>query len=508
MKKLYDLIQNLSQAEKRHIKLRLTNNKDSSLLGTYYDILCKQKKYDFDQLLKEGAKPLKLTQSNLSLLYEIILKDLRYIVEEENVEIRLRSNISDIKTLIYKGFLDEAESRCLKLIAKAEMKEEFVVQREAYEELWDLNLKKGTIKKEDIEKIQNNIETIIVKVNTLTRLKNLYRTVTTHYYNFFFYNSTDRLTENILNIFQEVDQIKIDSTKAKFIYFEIKSIEYILKTDVARHHEIRKEQLLLNLSSNLNEVSKLSILLIISHLLTKPKIDGNIKELDAYMQLLENPFFDFTENQKDFVFLENYYDIYFLNQTFLQVFQPTENRTEKLNKLFLFINKHKLVTNEILLSRIHVGLIELKVLEEDYVGALHQLEVYFERFKKNKKSTQFIEAQLLEAIAIYLLDNFDIYIDKIEHIVRQVKTNKLQLNKDLQTMVDFLSSVSSSRKITKEEELAKIKHRQTYKFLIHKISDKISMNEIRQKYFQINDENYYAKQDKFLQQVEQLMKEQ
>lgn len=505
MKKLYDLIQSLSQAEKRHIKLRLTNNKENSLLTDYYDILSKQKNYNLELLLQECGKSQKLTQSNTSLLYEIILKDLSYIIEEENVEINLRSYISDIKVLVAKGFLEQAESRCIKLIVKAEDFEELTIQKEANIELWEINFKRGTVKIDEIQKIQNKIEEIESKIDTLNKIQNYYRIIAAHYYNYFFYNAAERLTEPIISIFSEVDKIIVNSSKAKLAYLEIKAMEYLLKSNALQHHEIRKEQLLLSLSGNAPEINKISQLLILSNIFTKLKIDRNINELDAYMQLLETSFFDFSEKQKNHVFMEKYYDIYFLNHIYTQIFRSKFNVSENLFKLFDFVVKQKHITNEILVSRIHLALIELRLIEEDYTGALKQLEIYCDHFKKNKKTNQFLEAQILEAITIYLLKNFDIFLNKMEQINRQVKVQKHSPNSDLQVMLQFLDSISCSRSVNKEDIVNNIKYRQTFKLLIYKIVDKLPMAEIIKNKFPINDENYHSENDTYLQNIKKLM---
>ncbi len=503
MKKLHDLIHSLSQAEKRHITLRLASSKDSSLLSEYYDTMCKQKNYDFELFLEEAGKPSKLTKSNASLLYEIILKDLRYTLEEDNIEIKLRSYLCDIKILVYKGFLDEAESRCMKLISKAENCEEFAIQEEAYKELWNINFKRGTVRSDESAKIQNNIDDASSKAYTLNKLQSLYRKLTAHFYNYFFYSIADRLPEHVLHLFSEADQILINSNKAKFAFLEIKAMEYMLKADEDSHHEIRKEQLIL--SFEIKENSNLSALLILSNIFTKLKIDRNIKELEAYMHLLDKTFYDFSGKQKDYVLMENYYDIYFANHSFIQLFRSSENKTHNLTELFNFVKKQKLVTNQILLSRIHLGLIELLLIEEDYLEVLEQVEIYFEEFKKNKKSYQYLEVQVLEAIAIYLLNSFDVFLNKIEHIKRQIKMQNILVSNELQTMLEFLHTISRSAIVDKEEFVAKIKHRQTFQLLMYKIIDKLPMSEIREKYFPINDINYEPTNDIFLQKVEKLM---
>ena len=505
MKKLYELISSLSQAEKKHVKVRLTSNKDSSLLIDFYNILSKQKAYNLNELIEQSGKSLKLVQSSLSLLYEIILKDLRYLREDDNIEIKLRNNLIDIKTLVFKGFLDEAETRCLKVISKARINEEYATLINAYEELWEIHLKRGNLNALELKDVQIELEECFHKANTLFKLKNWYRIVAEHYYNYFFYSTCNRITEQVSYIFENVNQLHIDTDKSKFIYLEIKAVESILKSDINQHHEIRKEQFLLSLSAIDRESNKISILLILSHLCTKLKIDRKINELKAYMDLLQNPFFDFSESQKNYVLMEKYYDIYFTNKIYSQIFLPNCKAAKEMHDYFCDVKNKKLITNDLLLSRIHCAFIELEIFEENYIEALHQLELYYEHFKKYKKSIQYFEALIFEATTICLLNSFDIFLDKLERINRKLKLYKIDLPHDFQIMIEFLNLYANSNISEAKQQILLIKNKQTYRLVMYKLTDKLSIQEIRQMYLQINDENYNASNDKFLIQAYKLM---
>ena len=505
MKKLHELISSLTQAEKKHVKLRLTSNKDNSLLLDFYCIISKQKTYNLNDIIEQSGKTLKLVQSSLSLLYEIILKDLRYICEEENIEIKLYNSLTDIKTLVFKGFLDEAESRCLKLIYKANINEECNILLQAYEELWNIFLKRGNLNTDELQNLQVEIENTFHKINTIFKLTNWYRISAEHYYNYFFFNKCDRITQNVSYIFENLEQIDLDTNKAKFISLEIKSIESLLKSDVEKHHAIRKEQFLLCISANDREYNKISILLIISHLLTKLKIDRKINEFKAYLGLLQNSFFDFSESQKNYVLMEKYYDIYFTNKIYLQIFLANDKESQELNDHFYEIKNKQLLKNDLLLSRIHCALIELEIFEENYVKALLQIDLYFENFKKYKKTIQYFETLAFEALVICLLNNFDIFLDKLELIRRKLKTIKIDLPQDLQIFIEFLNSYANSDIFAAKQQILLIKNKQTYCLFMYKLIYKLPTRELRQRYLPINDENFNAAQDTFLIQANNLL---
>ena len=160
MKKLHDLIHSLNQGEKRYVKIRLKGSKSSSLLNIYFAFISKQKTYVFEDVKNAGNQSKKLTQSNLSLLYEIVLNHLCSRYRNKNFEYSLRGDLSTVKILMDKGFVAEAKSHCKKLIQKAEYKEEFEVLKSAYKEYWNLHLLNGELDYESNYEIQTQLRLI------------------------------------------------------------------------------------------------------------------------------------------------------------------------------------------------------------------------------------------------------------------------------------------------------------------------------------------------------------
>ena len=186
MEKLHDLIHRLSKGEKGSLKIRLNANKSSSILNSYFDILSKQKTYSFDALQKSRNQTVSLTKSSLSLLYEVILKNHVHLNGSKNEELSLRNEFAIVKILMKKGLTNSAVVSCKKLIDKAEELEEFGLLKDIYDEYWNLYLLKGELNNEVNQKIQAALELVCFKEKEITDLRQIYRNLTTIYYNYFF----------------------------------------------------------------------------------------------------------------------------------------------------------------------------------------------------------------------------------------------------------------------------------------------------------------------------------
>ena len=186
MQKLHDLIHRLNKGEKRYIKLKLKANKSSSLLNSYFDFLSKQKSYSFEEVQKVRSQSVSLTKSSLSLLYEVILKNLVHLNGSKNDELALRNDFTIVNILMEKGLTDNAVSFCKKLIRRAEDKEEFGLLKDIYNEYWNLHLLKGELNDETNNSIQTDLKLVCLKDDEITSLRQIFRNVTTIYYNYFF----------------------------------------------------------------------------------------------------------------------------------------------------------------------------------------------------------------------------------------------------------------------------------------------------------------------------------
>ena len=197
MKKLHQLINSLSQGEKRFVKIRLNGNKSDSSLTSHFELLSKQKVYNFDKLVALGGRSVKLTQSNLSLLYEVVLKHLRSYSANKSVEQNFRDDLIDIKTLMNKGLIEESKIQCLKLIKKANIREEFEILKSAYKDLWNIHMLNGNLSESMNSEIQHELIVANKNKQELIDLEAVYRDATTIYYQYFFHKRDSKFQDDI-----------------------------------------------------------------------------------------------------------------------------------------------------------------------------------------------------------------------------------------------------------------------------------------------------------------------
>ncbi len=505
MKKLHNLIHNLSQGEKRFVKIRLNGNKSSSLLNTYFHLLSKQKKYSFEEVQKVGKQSTKLTQSNLSILFDVILTHLQSHYSSKNIEHELRGDLIAVKILMDKGFFQEAKLYCKKLIKKAELNEEFQVLKSAYEEYWNIHLLNEELNDESNLEIQKLLNTTCDKENNIVFLERKYRQVTTLYYNYFF-KKRDPINQVLIkNITNNLVEIKLLSDKSKHIYYEIKSIEYAVQGNIEKQHEIRKKQFKQLLDSPVFEVDHLQKLMVLSNVFTKLKSEGLINELNAYVDFMEKYFCPILEKNSVSVLIEKYYDIYFINKSFLQAWSNDEQKLNDLLHLFKSVINKGYLSNSLLLGRIYLSLIELQIIienyEKNYNSTTPLLIEFFNVSKKNKYSKLYIEGDLLFLVENLLQKKTDTFNNAIDALNRKLRNNDIELDKDQKTLLELLNDIFKEKQKEPQTYIEKITNKQNYKLLIYKLLSKDSISEIRAKNFQINDPNYSVLKDKFLQSL-------
>jgi len=506
LKKLHQLIHSLSRSEKRFVKVRLNGNKSDSSLNNHFDQLSKQKIYNFDELLQLENKSKKLLQSNLSLLFEVILKHLRSINASKSIPQTLRGDLQDVNTLMDKSLYDEALIQCLKLIKKAESREEFDILKTANKDLWNLYLLKGDLGPKITKEIQENLKLANKKEALITSLEAIYREATTIYYQYFFDKRAVKYQDQIKEATKELGSLTITSAKAKHIYYEIRAIKCIVLGVIEEHHQIRKEQFLHLVSSVIFEQDNLHKLLVLSNIFTFLKSKAYIKELKAYLDFMEDYFQSELVNKNDSVFMEKFYDIYISNQSFLQVWAPNTTKISELTTFFkTIIHDHKL-SNPLLAGRVYVNLVELKIITSDYKASIPLLVEFFHLSKKKKHSKLYIEGDLHFLVANYLMDKFEIFESHLDAFNRKIKRNELELNEDQNVLLQLLNSIIKEDLLDLNFYVGKIKHRQSYKTYIHKLMTKESDEIIRSKYFPGNDPDYIAKNDDFLCSIQDLIK--
>lgn len=498
MKKLHDLIHSLNQGEKRYVKIRLKGNKSSSLLNIYFAFLSKQKTYFFEDIQNAGNQSKTLTQSNLSLLYEIVLNHLCSRYRNKNFEYSLRGDLSTVKILMDKGFVAEAKSHCKKLIQKAEHKEEFEVLKSAYKEYWNLHLLNGELDHESNDEIQTQLRLMGRKEQEIFELEDKYRLVTTLYYDYFFKKRDSKYRDQIKQITSSLDGLKLNSDKANHVLFEIKSIEYIVHGDLDSHHEIRKKQLKNLINSPVFEVEHLLRLMVLSNVFTKLKSQALVNELKAYLIFMEDYFKPVLEGDSDSVFMEKYYDIYFSNQSFIQTWLPNQVQLKKLLDQFKFVISKGYLSNPILIGRIYLSLIELQIIVENYKETAPLLTNFFSLSKNKKYSKHYIAGDLLFLLENYLQGKMDTFDNAIESLNRKIRRNEIDLDQDQKTLLELLNDLYKSIPQDTQVYIDRISNKQTYKLFIYMLTSTKSVIEIRAEHFPINDSNYAADRDTFL----------
>lgn len=503
MKKLYDLIHSLSQGEKRYVKIRLNANKSGSLLNTYFDKVAKQKNYSFDDLRNVGKRTNKLTQSNLSLLYDVILKHLRSHYSDKNLEYGLRGDLSIVKILMDKGFFTDAKSHCKKLIHKAISNEEFEVLKSAYKEYWNLHLLNGELNDETNLAIQSELNIVNQKEAEILSLEELYRKVTTLYYNYFFKKRDEKYQKLIKQTTAILEKPSLLSDKSKHIFFEIKSIESVVFNDLESHHNYRKQQLKHLIKSPVFETENLLRLMVLSNTFTFLKSKALVKELRAYINFMEKYFLREMENGSDSVFTEKYFDIYFSNQSFLQAWDPNREQLLSLLELFKNVISKGYLSNTLLVGRIYLSLIELLIVIENYKATGPLLTEFFNASKKKKYSKHYLEGDLLYLLENYLQGKMDTFDNAIESFKRKIRRNEIVLDPDQQALLELLNDLFKECAQEPAYYLNKVGNKQTYKLFVYKLLNDQSFDEIRKKHFPINDLDYDSEKDAYLQSLNQ-----
>lgn len=502
MKKLYDLIHSLSQSEKHFVKIRLNANKSSSLLNSYFDYLGKQKKYSIEEIKKKGKQSEKLTQSNLSVLFTVILKHLQSHYMTKDIKNSLKGDLISVKILMDKGFFNEAKIHCKKIIQKANANEEFEILTSAYKVYWNLHLLNGELNTETNLQIQNQLNATYKKENDIVHLEEIYREVTTLYYSYFFNKRDASIPILIKKLTNNLVEIDILSDTAKHIYFEIKAIEYNVQGNITKLHEVRKKQFKKSVDSPIFKHEHLQRLMGFSNLLTKLKSERLINEFSAYLDFLEEFFLPVLNGNPGSVLMEKYYDIYFINQSFLNFWSTDKQTLSKLLKEFKTVLSKGYLSNPLLVGRIYLSLIEAQIIIENYSDNHEEtsplLVEFFIVSKKTKSSKLYLEADLLFLVEKLLQQRMDSFDNAIESLNRKIHRNKIELDQDQKTFLKLLNDIYNEQQQEPKFYIDRITNKQTYKLFIYKLLTKYSISTIKTKYFPSADPNYNPIDDEFL----------
>lgn len=174
---LFQLVQTLEKAEKRHFKLyikRSSANEDLKIIRLF-DALDNMPEYDEDKLMKKLSPISKTQLANLKThLYKQLLASLRLLKTTDNVDLQLSEHLDNARLLYNKG-LKIQSLRILekaKEVARANQKFNFLVQAISLEKkIETLHITRSTTDK--TQQMAAEAMEVSEHINRVTRLSNL-----------------------------------------------------------------------------------------------------------------------------------------------------------------------------------------------------------------------------------------------------------------------------------------------------------------------------------------------
>lgn len=495
MKSLHKLIHNLSQSEKRYIKLRLSSSKSDSELSQYFDAFTKQKKYDIVSLEREFKKSAKLLRANFGKLYANILKNLRLFHVNDSPEYVLQGMLSDVQLLLNKGMTDEAKKTNEKLIEQAREKELYYILVKAYSMEWMLHHVSGTLNNETAVSLQTSMDDYTSKHIEIELLTGLYRKALVIYNEYFFIQKTEEAKRQTLEIVQHQllsDYLKLSTDQSKMIYCEIMSIHYVIHQNVEKHYEIRRLQFEVIFNSKVYEDDFTNKVLVAGHLCSYLVYKGELNKLKKYFDFFVKHFSQEVENSSDGVFVEKYYDVYFQCKIYLVKCIGSPKELEVLEDEVHNAINTKIQMNDKLVGRTLWSLAEAFIMHNQHKKALKEIINFQDVFKNNMKSNYFLESEI-GLIIIYHFLNKDAEFDrKIRYVKRKIKEGEYVLGSEQKIMMDILSKLEKRdvdlKKIAKSQ-LSHLSRNKMYATILNALATSVNTNDSRKNLFKTSVNN-------------------
>lgn len=503
MKNLYNLIQNLSQSEKRYIKLRLTSTKSSSDTLKYFDSLSKQSEYDFEALKKLDKKSTTVLRSNLDKLYRSVLKQLRLFHSNINPETRLQGVLFDVNLLREKGLIVEAKKLNAKLIKLCKQEEQFQILNKALSNQWLLHHLSGMLSFETTNELENEISECKAQEIELEELNSLYRRGVSLYYSYFFKAKKPSYLDEIqliLNkkILKNLDDLHSDSSK--MVGYEICSLCHMVLGDLKNHHVIRKDQLKLLFTSPIFKTDFINKLLVMSNVFTYLKSNAYLEEFSAYLEAYRKYFGPLISKTTDNVLIEKYYDVLFQNSIYKAQYLEDPEIVNSLIKLFVELIETNVLSNSLLINRTYISLAEALVLKGEYKKAIPLLIEYQDRAKASRTSKSFIDSEMLYLFIYREMGKLDAFESKMNSLEKAIKLKDIPLDNDQEVFLTIFQSVFYGRKIsTKEIEAIK---KRSIKLMATALLTHDRVIDLKSTFFKASKESYSFTQDNILKYIE------
>lgn len=475
MKSLHKLIHNLSQSEKRYIKLRLSSSKSESELSLYFDAFTKQKKYDIVSLEKEFKKSAKLLRSNFGKLYSTILKNLRLFHVNDSPEYVLQGMLSDVQLLLNKGMTDEAKKTNEKLIEQAREKELYYILVKAYSMEWMLHHVSGTLNNETAIYLQTSMDDYTSKHIEIELLTGLYRKSLVIYNEYFFIKKTEDAKRQTLEIVQHqllTDYQKLSTDQSKMIYCEIMSIHYSIHRNMEKHFEVRKLQFDVIFNSKVYEDDYTNKVLVAGQLCTYLVYKGELKKLQKYFEFFVKHFANEIENTSDGVFIEKYYDVYFQCKIYILKCVGTEAEVKKIAEEVYDAVNTKIQMNTNLVGRTLWSLSELYIMHNQPKQALKEIINFQDIFKNNKKSNFYLQSEIALVIIYYLLKKDAEFDRKLLYLEKKIKEGEYSIEGEQAEMMNVLTKFYLGKQNVKnvaKDHLKSFVYNKMYQSFLEKI---------------------------------------
>lgn len=453
------------------VKLRLKYLKRESFISNYFDIIAKLEKYDFTTIQIKGGQSVKKTRSNLTILYDIILKTLRECDILDNNKPQCRGEFVDIVTLKEKGLINEAIFKANKLIQKSKEFENFEVVYETLNELWSLHILQGDISKEIYDTINCQIEEYFQKLVDLAELRNLYRRLSLIYYDHYFKKRNYEDLVDLDQVLIDTYRVKKSSDRAIFLIYEIHSMILALKNDLAQNHIIRKSQLKICLTSRVYQQQSLTQLIVFGHIFVYLKSNLFFNEFKTYFKLFKELFYTEIARTQNVILLEKFYNIYFLAISHIAMFLDNEeefyNSLNKYNKLV----KTNEIINKLLAFRIHKNIIEAFLFKSQYKEAIREFQKLFSLKEVSKYSNEYINAELLFIFLQIKLENTELVDSLITSVKNKIIRNEIEISLEQKSFLTGLCDYHFDKFQSADKYKSDCKQNYIYKILIDKLHD-------------------------------------
>lgn len=456
MLSLFKLVKSLHPSEKRYINLRLQSNKSNSLLQSYFETLQNQSEYNFDAISDKFNKTSpKVLKNSLRNLYSNVLKYLRAYNAHSDDEGLLADMLRDVKNLQDKSMLEEAGKLNKRLLNQSGSLEYFFYEKEALHNKWNLAHLKGELSLEFTNEIEELLDIVLKKESEVSKINKKYRTAVTLYYQFFFFERDEAIKKKLIELSQSLKGKKgmhaLSSSKARMSSYEILSLEAIIQGDLLAHHNVRKDQLKLLLTSEVFKRDYLSQILVLSNLFTYLKSVKSIDVLKDYMGYMKAYFLPLVEKNTDGVLMEKYYDIYFQNQIYIQNWYLNQEVITQLLDEFKKVSKKEFKRNNLLLSRVYLSFAQLLILSGDYKHALKHLIEYQSLSLDKKNSTNFVDSELHLLMLFHLRRKQDVFDKTFETLKRKERIEAITFNEHQKMLFMAFSSIYKGEKLTKHK---------------------------------------------------------